>query len=378
MPDVRGRLRGLAVIFGVPALVAAGLLLPVSTLPANASPAAAEPRPVESIPAYDVVLTIDRKAVLHVRETITYDFDSGGEHGIARRVPYRRGDRLFGIRDVRASSSTGAPSRPRTLRLLNDVQITVGTRGHKVTGRQAYVIEYEVYGAFTRRDRPTGKDRIGQGSAQQGGAQQGGAHQNSAEKGWAELRWDAVGSAWDVPIGEAAVRVQAPVPLHKASCRAGTREAATRCLRERDGPYAIGFTQRGLRPREGMFVRVRLPEGVVAVPPPEYARPRWAGTWWGTAAIGVALGAAVLVVVPVRRGRPLPGRRAGEALAAAGALIVLADVADDTVPRGPWAFSLGDLAVAGLAVMVVGAGIGYARRARRGEGAATAPGEDYS
>jgi hypothetical protein len=303
---------------------------------------------VESIPAYDVVLTIDRQGVLHVRETITYDFDQGGEHGIVRHVPYRRGDRLFEVRDIRTSSSTGAPARARTLKLLNDVRITVGGEGRRVTGRQAYVIEYEMAGLFTPR------------------------------AGRAELAWDAIGRSWDVPIGEVAVRVQAPVPLRKVSCHAGTLAAGTRCLRDRDGPYAIGFTQRGLRPREGVLVRVRLPKGAVHVPPPRYARPRWAGTWAGTASLGAALAAAVLVAGSAAGGRPLPRRRAGRLLAAGGTLVVLADVADDVVPRGPWAFSLGDLSVAGLGLILVGAGIAGAHRARRSEPAPTAPREDYS
>ncbi|MGW2311853.1 hypothetical protein, partial [Actinomadura luteofluorescens] len=44
-------------------------------------------------------------------------------------------------------------------------------------------------------------------------------------------------------------------------------------------------------------------------------------------------------------------------LAAAGALHVLADAGDDVAANGPWAFSLGDRCLAGLALMIVGAGI---------------------
>ncbi|WP_344590342.1 DUF2207 domain-containing protein [Actinomadura vinacea] len=363
MPDVRGRIRGLAVAVGVSALVTAGPALPARSSSAPAPVPEAAPgrealpvresavpglRPVESIPAYDVVMAIGRDGVLRVRETITYDFDRGGEHGIERYVPYRRGDRLYEVRDVRTSSSTGAPARARTLRLLNDVRITIGGGGRRVTGRQAYVLEYAVAGLFT-------------------------PHGNRVE-----LAWDAIGRSWDVPIGEVAVRVQAPVPLRKVSCHAGGTLAATRCLRDRDGPYAIGFTQRGLRPREGVLVQVRLPAGAVDDPPPRYARPRWAGTWAGTAVLGVALGAAALVAGRAAGGGPPPRRRAGRILVTGGALAVLADVADDVVPGGPWAFSLGDLSVTGLALASVGTGSVLVHRAMNREPAPTVPLEDYS
>ena len=342
MPGVRGRIRGLVVAVGAGALAATGPALPAApATPGTAAgrPAAAArpgPPPVESIPAYDVVLDIDRRGVLHVRETITYDFDRGGEHGIVRHVPYRRGDRLFEVRGIRTSSSTGAPARARTLRLLNTVRITVGGEGHRVTGRQAYVIQYEVDGLFTPRGRRT------------------------------ELVWDAIGRSWDVPIGEVAVRVRAPVPLRRVSCVAGGRAAGTRCLRDRDGPYAVGFTQRGLRPREGVLIRVRLPAGAVDAAPPRYARPRWDGTRAGTAVLGLAAATAVVVAARGRGGRPLPRRRAGRLLVAGGVLLVLADVADDVVPRGPWQFSLGDLTTAGVGVAALGAGLAAAHRARDG------------
>ncbi|MBO2456526.1 DUF2207 domain-containing protein [Actinomadura violacea] len=299
------------------ALVAMVLLLPA---------AAAAPVPRESIPTYDVVLTLGRDGIVRVRETITYDFDRGGEHGIVRRVPVRRANRLYDVRDVSAGSSTGAPARARTMRLLNDLQITVGDRHREVRGRQAYVIEYALGWAFTPyRDHD-------------------------------ELVWDAIGTSWDVPIEDAVVRVEAPVPLRHATCRAGAEGATTRCLGVRDGRYAVDFSQSALAPHEGMTVRVRLPKHAVAAVPPHYARPHWAGTWAGSAALALALAAVVLAA----RGRA-PRRRAGAALAAAGALLIVSDVADDVLDRGPWAFSLGDRTLAGLALVIAGAAAACSR-----------------
>ncbi|MES9602742.1 DUF2207 domain-containing protein [Actinomadura sp. NPDC000929] len=331
MPDVRGRVRRSATIAGVLLLFLVLGLPACAGRPAGAEPApgssgvAPPPEPAyrgESIPAYDVVITIGTDGVLYVRETITYDFDQAGEHGIVRHVPFRRGDRLYEVRNVSSSSSTGAPARVRTTRFLRDVRISVGDRHREVRGRQAYVIEYEVRRAFTPRADHD------------------------------DLLWDAIGTSWDVPIGNAAVRVQAPVPLRHATCRAGAPGATTRCLRDRDGPYAIDFVQNALAPHEGMRIRVRLPKRAIAVPPPRYVPPRWTGHWTGTAVLALALAA-----VPLLARRPAPRRGTGAGLAAAGALLVVADAGDDVAASGPWAFSLGDRCLAGLALVIVGVGI---------------------
>ncbi|MFC4053293.1 DUF2207 domain-containing protein [Actinomadura syzygii] len=321
MPDVRGRVRGPAITAGVLLLTTLVLALPAS--------AAAGPAPSEIIPTYDVVLTLGGDGVLYVRETITYDFDRSGEHGIVRRVRFRHGDRVYDVRDVRAGSSTGAPSRVRTTRFLNDVQISVGDRRREVRGRQAYVIEYAVAWAFTPRADHD------------------------------ELVWDAIGTGWSVPIANAAVRVEAPVPLRRATCRAGVPGATTRCLRDRDGPYAVDFLQGALAPHEGMTIKVRLPKHAVAVQPPRYVPPHWTGGWPGTALLALSV-----AVVPLLARRPAPRRAAGAGLAAAGLLLVAADAGDDIAAHGAWAFSLGDRCLAGLALMIVGAGILCADRPR--------------
>jgi len=349
MPDVRGRVRRPA-IFAGPLLLIVVLMLPARAAGAEPAPvtepapgvsgAVPPPPPAagESIPTYDVVLTIGADGVLYVRETITYDFDQSGEHGIVRHVPFRRGDRVFEVRNVRTSSSTGAPSRARMTRFLHDVQISVGDRHREVRGRQAYVIEYEVGRAFTPRPDHD------------------------------ELVWDAIGTAWSVPIGSAAVRVEAPVPLRHVTCRAGAPGATIRCPRDRDGPYAVDFVQNALAPHEGMRIRVRLPKHAIAVAAPRYVPPRWTGGWPGTAVLALAVGAVALVAR-----RPVP-RRAGAGLIAAGLLLVVADAGDEIAARGPWAFSLGDRCLAGLALLIVGAGIGCARRGPAVIGSGRSPG----
>ncbi|RFU40454.1 DUF2207 domain-containing protein [Actinomadura logoneensis] len=291
-----------------------------------------------AIPTYDVAMIIGRDGVVGVRETITYDFGAAGGHGFTRRVPYRRGERVFDIRGLRTSSSTGAPARARTLTLPHDLEIAVGDARTTVRGRQAYVIEYDLGRAFT--PLPDGR--------------------------W-ELDWDAIGTAWDVPIANAAVRVESPSARWKASCRAGRGDATVPCQRDRDGPYAVDFLQAGLLPHEGMTVRVRLPRSAISPQPPRYVRPYWDGGWAGTGllALAVALlpwllrrpGPAGRLADPVRpAGAAWPARQAmiGRILLVTGVLAVLADAAADVGRYGIWAVSLGDLTLAGAALGVAG------------------------
>ncbi|HEX2316671.1 MAG TPA: DUF2207 domain-containing protein, partial [Thermomonospora sp.] len=289
-------------------VVAVGVPLAIASvaLPAHAGPGG---EPGESIPTYDVVLEIRPDGVLHVRETITYDFRGRGEHGIVRRVPYRIKNRLYGIRNVRTSSSTGAPARARAGKMLHEVHIDIGGEHRRVSGRQAYVIEYDVTGAMTPRP------------------------------GHVELRWDAIGAGWDVPIGEVSVRVEVPARPIRVSCRAGSKRhgaesGLTPCAWSRDGPYAVDFTQGGLGPHESVLIGVRLPEGSVHAPPPRYARPHFTGSWPGFTVL--VLGVAVAAAAVARRLRR-PGRRVAGALAVTGLVLLAVDVADDVVARGVWA-----------------------------------------
>jgi predicted membrane protein DUF2207 len=302
-------------------------------------PAAADPG--ERIPTYDVVLAIRPDGVLHVRETITYDFDGRGEHGIVRRVPYRVKNRLYDICNVRTSSSTGAPARADAAKVLHELRITVGDGRRTVRGRQAYVIEYDVAGALTTR------------------------------RNTVELRWDATGVAWSVPIGEVSIRVEAPVPPHHAACWAGAaRTGLTQCRRDRDGPHAIDFTQTDLSPQEGALVHVLLPEGAVTVPPPRYARPHFAGSWLGYALLAVGLTAAAVAKTTAVPGTRRPRRAVGAALLVTGASALLGDALSEVFADGIWAFSIGDLALAGGGLLASGVVVLLTGRTRmRGEAA---------
>jgi hypothetical protein len=331
------RLPGHARIGAIALVLMAAMAM--SILPSAAS---TEPEPTgeataveqaESILTYDVVLTIRKNGALHVRETITYDFGDTPGPGIVRAVPYRLKNRLYGIGGVRASSSTGASAKVRITKFLHELQISIGEEGRPVSGLHAYVLDYDVMGALTAYG-----DRD-------------------------ELTWDALGTGWDVPIGDAAVRVVAPVPLAGADCEAGRPGETGRCGAGRGRRHSIEFTQSGLQPHEGMMIRIALPKGTVVVPPPRYALAHFDYSWvgWG-ALVGALLLAAV---VWLRRGALADRgrvRMAGTFLLAAGVVAVVWDKVDDIVLGGLWAASIGDAAMIGMAAASMGASMIWVAR----------------
>ncbi len=156
------------------------LLTLVLVLPA---PAAAEPAPGVSgavptpgpavggsIATYDVVLTLGADGVLYVRETITYDFDQSGEQ-----------DRPAGA----------VPHREPGLRRAE--------RAHQFVHRRAVPGPDDAVPARRadqrRRPAPRGPRTAGVRARVRGGT---GLHPRA---GHDELVWDAIGTAWNVPIG---------------------------------------------------------------------------------------------------------------------------------------------------------------------------------
>jgi hypothetical protein len=282
--------------------------------------------PKGNIPTYDVVLTVRPDGVLQVRETFTFDFAARETRGLLRRIPYRRGNRLQPIENLKVSSTTHAPVNVRNQVFAHERLIRIGD-GRPVSGRHAYVMTYEVQGALV--PRPTGE----------------------------ELVWDALGSGWSVPIDEAAVRVEGPSKF-ASRCIAGRGEATSTCGRLRRGPHAVDFTQTGLRPGEGMVVRAAFPTSAVRTTPPSYARPHVRFSTPGIVAVTVT---GILAVLPIGfrrmsrmpRGWPGPLPRLSRALFTAGTALILWDLTSEVAAGGLWRLSVGDELLYGLALLLL-------------------------
>jgi hypothetical protein len=198
---------------------------------------------VESIPRYDVVVTVHADGTFHVHEQIVYDFGDAQRHGIYRTIPVRytyddSRDRVVDVRNIRVTSPTGAPTDVQTQEDNGTLEIRVGDPGRTVTGLQTYVLDYDVSGAM------------------------------NAFPDHAEVFWNAVGTEWSAAITRATVAVQGPAAPTQAACYAGPDGSGLPCTSSRVASGGAGFLQDGLAPYQGLTVAVAFPVGSVTVPPP--------------------------------------------------------------------------------------------------------------
>ncbi|MEU9023344.1 DUF2207 domain-containing protein [Actinomadura sp. NPDC048394] len=251
-------------------MLGAVLLVVAMAWPAHAA--------TEHIRDYRVGLTVRADGLVHVHEVIAYDFgDARGRHGIERVIPYRDGRRLYDIKRVRVTAD-GKRATTETDYGTDTLKIRIGDKDTTVKGVWTYAIDFDVARALT------------------------------PYKGHDELYWDAIGTGWSVPMDTATVRVDAPAAPTYADCFAGHEGSPSACGGRTVAGNSASFTQR-LGAHQGITVRVGLPKGAVHVPPPHYARPRYAVTWVGHAAVGLVCALLLATRAWVRwrqRPRPVP------------------------------------------------------------------------
>jgi hypothetical protein len=145
----------------------------------------------ESIPGYDVTITIDDDGTLAIREVIDYNFGSLSRHGIFRDIPVRFDypkkadtDRVY---ELEVESVTGSPGTPVQYELeefddggIGYERIKIGDPDRTITGEHTYDIAYTVKGALNGFEDHD------------------------------ELYWNAIGQQWSVTIDSGRVTVNAP------------------------------------------------------------------------------------------------------------------------------------------------------------------------
>ncbi|MCB1280189.1 MAG: DUF2207 domain-containing protein, partial [Salinibacterium sp.] len=294
------RILKIAVVAGVAALVLAGC-------------SSGSGSGVETIRNFDIHYTIDADGTVHVVETIDYDF-AGAEdrHGIDRYLASRFAtdtegqDRVYRYTVTDVSSPTEASALYSTT-LGNALQIRIGNKNANVSGRQTYVIRYDIDGALNRAQQPDGSFLD-------------------------EFYWNATGSYWDPAIDRTTVTVTGPAAPQSVACFAGFDGTKDPCALASTGGTTTKFQSTRLSSRQGLTIVVAWPDGTFTGTAPiiepslpynytpivsgsnDGPDPFWSPWNWGS---GLALlfgipAAFQLLVVARRRDRKFVGVTPGE------------------------------------------------------------------
>jgi uncharacterized protein (TIGR04222 family) len=223
--------RALTVLAAAPLGLALLLLTPSTGVAAGA----------EQITTYGVDLSLAPSGDMRVVETIGYDFGDEHRHGIIREIPTEFGTgqanqvREYPISNIGVTSPTGAPDQYEDSQTGSDLEIKIGDPDNgDVTGRQTYVISYDVKGVLNGFSD----------------------HQ--------ELYWNAIGNEWQVPIVEATVTVRGPVEVRETACFRGQQGSTDTCTATIGSDGAAVYSASGLAPGQGMSVVSSFPLGTFA------------------------------------------------------------------------------------------------------------------
>jgi uncharacterized membrane protein YgcG len=242
----------------------------------------------EHIDSFDAKYTIAQSGVVHAVETIHYDFGSTPErHGILRFLDSHfvqddTHDRVYKYENLAVTSPTHAPAMFSTSTQEN-VLIQVGNKNATVSGKQTYVLSYDIHGALNATA---------------------GANGTKLD----EFYWNVTGSEWQVPIDSTSVTVTGPSPSTAITCATGSPGSDTSCLSQTKTADGAKFTDGQLAAGSGVTIDVGWPGGTFGSAAP-ILEPRmspdapnvYAGTndgpdpFWTPWNWGVGLGLLVLI-----------------------------------------------------------------------------------
>ena len=244
----------------------------------------------EHIDSFDANYTIAQSGVVHAVETIHYDFGNTPErHGILRFldshfVQSDSRDRVYKYENLTVSSPSGAPALFSTA-TQEDVLVQVGNKNATVSGKQTYVLSYDIEGALNATSGTNGTKLD-------------------------EFYWNVTGYDWPVGMNKITVAIHSPSSPSLTACYQGAPGSTALCpTQSADGSgarFATGFVPAG----QGLTVDAGWPAGtfsqtapILAAHLPADAPVRYAGSndgpdpfwtpWnWGT-------GLALLVLIPL-------------------------------------------------------------------------------
>ena len=195
----------------------------------------------ERITAYDVDIRIESSGNLLITEIIDYDFASNSRHGIFREIPVRldydsRYERTYPLEVISVEGSPGTPDQYKREAAGNKARLRIGDPDKTITGTHRYSITYRIQGAL------------------------------NGFEGHDELYWNAIGTEWPVVIEQATIRVTTPSDIIEVACFGGETGSRLACADAGQAGRTASFSDRRLRPGDGITVVVAFAKG--AVPPP--------------------------------------------------------------------------------------------------------------
>lgn len=214
----------------------------------------------DSIAAFKVGYVVASTGVVHVKETITYNFASTGRHGIYRnlvtREPYtddKSKDQLYEVDNIDVTSTTPGVSSDFTKKTIEsdrarvqNIQLTIGSSTSTLNVRTAtYVISYDVRGALRHFTDHS------------------------------EFYWDVTGSGWEVDsINNTTATVQVPKGVTQVTCFAGSASSTASCTSSNVGSDKVAtFTQTYLARKNQLTIDAGITAGAVVNDTPVLADP---------------------------------------------------------------------------------------------------------
>lgn len=216
----------------------------------------------EQIQEFQSESKIQKDGTLEVIEYIKYDFENVYRHGIFRTIPYVKTNKdgkkfalTLDVKSVIDAQGNAYKFQTSSNESTGEVSIKIGDPDRTITGIHEYIIDYEVYGAYTYFSDHD------------------------------ELYWNVTGDKWPVLIQHAQAKVELPAEVSekdlKLACYTGVKWSTnTDCDTNVEGDAVLFQTRRAVSPGEGVTTILGFPKGIVAVVEPKEFVPFWA-TWYG-------------------------------------------------------------------------------------------------
>ncbi|MEL4358658.1 MULTISPECIES: DUF2207 domain-containing protein [unclassified Luteococcus] len=260
------------------------LLLGVLTASGLADVARAEDSSAWQITNYETVADVGENGTAKVTTTIDFDFAHDPGHGPFLTFVTRQGVkgdpdhwRQIEIRDIRASSPSGAAANLKKSTSGGVLTLRVGREGRTYTGVQRYVISYTIRGIVEPKQ---------------------------AESQLDEVNWMAIGDGFEVPIRNAKVTLNLPAAPTRTQCWV---DSSSNCQRATADGRSVVYQHRNLGRGDYLQTVAGLPVGTfVGAEPTLTPRANPAKAFSLTpqnagGALAVLLGAGALLLQAFRR-----------------------------------------------------------------------------